>query len=77
MDVKDLGARGDGVTDDTDAVQRAIDLGGITVFPPGDYSCRTLTMRNASRLSGTNSGSYAHEHGEYVAAYPSGTVSRG
>lgn len=56
VNVKELGARGDGVTDDTAAVQAAIDQGGVTWFPPGDYSCRTLTMRKATRLSGAKGG---------------------
>ena len=76
VSVRDLGAIGDGSADDTDAVQAAIDRGGITFFPPGDYSCRTLTMRAASRLSGSNSGTYRYLDGAYVDAYPTGTVSR-
>lgn len=76
MNVKDLGAAGDGSTDDTDAVQAAIDRGGLTFFPPGDYCCRTLTMRAATRLAGANSGTYRYQDGAYVDAYPMGTVSR-
>ena len=42
VSVKDFGARGDGVTDDTAAIQAAIDYiasirGGTVFFPPGDY----------------------------------------
>lgn len=76
VNVKDLGAKGDGVTDDTAAVQSAIDQGGVTWFPPGDYSCRTLVMRKATRLAGTNSGTYTYANGGYAADYPRGTVSR-
>lgn len=76
VNVKDLGARGDGITDDTAAVQGAIDKGGVTWFPAGDYSCRTLITRKATRLSGVNSGTYTYAHGTYAADYPLGTVSR-
>lgn len=75
VNVKDLGARGDGVTDDTAAVQAAIDQGGVTWFPTGDYSCRTLVMRKASRLAGANSGTYTYANGAYAADYL-GTASR-
>ncbi len=56
--VKDYGATGDGSTDDTAAIQSAIDAvpsrtntgGGILFFPPGDYkTTSTLTITGNAR----------------------------
>jgi hypothetical protein len=44
VSVKDFGAVGDGVTDDTAAIQTAIDSGLDLVFPEGTYSANTLTQ---------------------------------
>lgn len=49
VNVKDYGAVGDRETDDTAAIQRAIDaaarLGGVVVFPSGAYRItRTLVL---------------------------------
>lgn len=35
--VKDYGAKGDGVTDDTEAIKQALDEVGCAIFPPGTY----------------------------------------
>ncbi|MDP3001420.1 MAG: glycosyl hydrolase family 28-related protein, partial [Bryobacterales bacterium] len=50
-DVRGYGAKGDGATKDTAAIQSAIDAaarqGGGTVFvPPGNYLCGTLHLRS-------------------------------
>lgn len=44
VSVKDFGAVGDGVTDDTAAVQAAINTGKPIVFPAGSYACGPLTQ---------------------------------
>lgn len=52
--VKRYGAVGDGSTDDTAAVQMAIDVGGTVYFPDGTYACNNLTQdTNFQYLYGT------------------------
>ena len=48
--VKDYGAKGDGVTMDTAAIQRAIDDGGVVYFPPGTYISGTLYLKSNGGL---------------------------
>jgi hypothetical protein len=44
VSVKDFGAKGDGTTDDTAAIQAAINSGYSLVFPAGTYKCANLTQ---------------------------------
>src|SRR5262249_50047397 len=49
--VCEFGAKGDGITEDTPALQAAIDLasarrGGVVVFPAGRYLSGTLHLRS-------------------------------
>ncbi|MGB8648500.1 MAG: glycosyl hydrolase family 28 protein [Anaerolineae bacterium] len=51
ISVRDCGAKGDGVTLDTAAIQSAIDSctgqgGGAVYLPPGDYLTGTITLRD-------------------------------
>lgn len=48
--VRDFGAVGDGVTNDTAAVQQAIDAGGSVYFPDGTYRVGTLWLRSGGGL---------------------------
>lgn len=54
VNVKQYGAVGDGVTDDTTAVQMAIDAnaGKTLLFPAGVYLCRALVHRSGTELKG-------------------------
>lgn len=58
--VRDFGAIGDGKSDDTEAIQKAINsqikTRGIVFFPPGRYRCSNLHIRRSCILkgSGTN-----------------------
>lgn len=57
-DVRDFGADGDGTTDNTIAIQSALDAGGVTFFPPGIYVTRQLIVPSGAVLCGVNAGSF-------------------
>jgi len=54
LNVRQLGARGDGQADDTAAIQKAIDaaaeIKGSVFFPDGTYLCSTLRMHDFTGL---------------------------
>jgi hypothetical protein len=50
ISVMDFGAVGDGTTDDTAAVQAAIDSARSIYFPPGTYSVSALTLASADSM---------------------------
>lgn len=57
--VREFGAKGDGKSDDTDAIQRAVDAGGAVEFPAGVYRLTRTVRVELSRvgpisLSGTS-----------------------
>ncbi|MBO0868805.1 MAG: hypothetical protein J2P15_09595 [Micromonosporaceae bacterium] len=57
FNVRQAGATGDGKSDDTDGIQRAIDSaragGGEVFFPPGTYLTRRLTLYSGVHLRGS------------------------
>ena len=50
VNVRDFGAAGDGIADDTAAIQNAIDAGGIVRFPPGVYLSGSLYLKSNGGL---------------------------
>lgn len=59
VSVKDFGAIGDGVTDDTAAIQAAINsiVAGTVLLPVATYLTRALTLKTGVSLVGAGSGS--------------------
>jgi hypothetical protein len=51
VSVKDFGATGDGVTDDTAAILLAFQNGGHVVFPKGTYKVTTVLCQNIAGLT--------------------------
>jgi hypothetical protein len=56
VSVKDFGAVGDGVTDDTAAIQAAIDSGFSVFFPKGNYKITSSLKVTAAKYWGEGSG---------------------
>lgn len=52
VSVKDFGAVGDGITDDTAACQAALNASLTVVFPPGTYLVSALTAQDNQKISG-------------------------
>lgn len=54
VSVKDFGAVGDGITDDTAAIQNAINTSGFVFLPSGNYRVTsTITLNSGTHLVGT------------------------
>lgn len=63
ISVRMFGAKGDGVTDDTLAIQSAIDFvgnGGAILFPPGTYLSSKLSMKNNLTMLGYGGIAYGY-----------------
>jgi hypothetical protein len=76
LGVKAFGAVGDGVADDTFAIQQALNEGGAVYFPPGDYKIsaplrvETEAMFLYGRGTGNRSGAYQPALGSRIVAAP-------
>jgi hypothetical protein len=70
LNARDLGATGDGRTDDTAALQRAIDSaaekGNAVFLPPGIYLTHELHLRHAVALTGIPAWNYSQADGGSV-----------
>lgn len=52
VNVRQFGAKGDGTTDDTTAIQHAINAYNQVAIPPGEYIFTTLTLKSNLKLIG-------------------------
>jgi hypothetical protein len=73
FDVKDYGAVGDGVADDTDGVQAALNAGagGTVILPAGTYLCGALSVPSNTHILGLGHVVIKHkEIGGVTTAWP-------
>lgn len=54
INVKQLGAKGDGTTDDTAVIQKAIDNFNNIIIPVGTFAVSNINLTSAKNLKGTN-----------------------
>ena len=67
VNVKDFGAAGDGMADDTNAIQDALDASYNVYFPAGNYKINgTLTIRPYSNLQGAGKVGYVTSYTQNV-----------
>ena len=63
LNVREFGAKGDGKTDDTKAIQKTIDAaaqqGGGVFVPPAEYACSELRLRPKVALVGVPAWNYS------------------
>ena len=69
-----FGAKGDGKTDDTAALQKAIDSAAFVFVPPGEYITRELHMRPATAIVGVPAWNYAGPGGSVLRLAGSGST---
>lgn len=70
LNVRRFGAAGDGKTDDTRAIQDAIDtaadISGQVCFPPGVYACSTIDLKPHITLTGSANWTYWYYKGSVI-----------
>lgn len=67
FDVMKFGAKGDGIQDDSPAIQKAIDaastVSGTVFFPPARYACANILVKKNTTLKGDPKWAYGGENG--------------
>jgi hypothetical protein len=78
LNAREYGAAGDGKTDDTAALQRALDSAGETsgalFFPPGTYLTRELHVRAGTALVGIPAWNYSNGGGSVLRLADAGST---
>jgi hypothetical protein len=61
INVKDFGAKGDGVTNDTAAIQAAANVGGVLFFPAGTYEITHVDLYSNTEIVGESWDTIIHQ----------------
>jgi len=69
IDVRTFGAKGDGVTDDTAAIQAAVNAGAVVYIPAGTYLTHTITLRAGVTIYGDGAASTLKQNTITAASY--------